>query len=511
MAEVSLSQPMSIAEKIPEVAKFDKLTAGSVIRGRRVVRYIPSTGQSVSSSSGSAITTFRISDSNAYLDPQSCYLTFIAAIPQFTAAADLSGTAGGILPDDTAISFFQRVRSEMNSVQMDDIQNVNSLAHSLVYLLGDKQAYCQDLGLLAGSWKFNDFQFGSSEQTNATSTSGSVAAAFDSEGSFAAVQRRGQVAWRLLYTAAGAATTNSTYYLQYAIPLSYFGFGLFRQQQLIPLRNMGVLTLNFYTAQAAQALRGGCARDAITGGTLGLDGAITYSPSFTLSQLSIVGAVCDMASDYTELVDRIATTSETGITMGFDSFTNVQSGYGAVASTSPADRSITFSRATTSLRNMYLVRQPSAWANNLGKCSVTGFPWMNCIGFRVQVNSQYFPESGSIDNPVEQYAFARQGHGLLGNQNAIGNTRVEGWTTTASANSDVNGQHILACSFDRVTSEYLSLDGLSTISSGGTITVYLKDGGSVDAAGVGNPITVNAWLEATRFLVLRMNQVSVVG
>ena len=33
MAEVSFSQPMPVEERIPESAKFDKLSAGSVIRG----------------------------------------------------------------------------------------------------------------------------------------------------------------------------------------------------------------------------------------------------------------------------------------------------------------------------------------------------------------------------------------------------------------------------------------------------------------------------------------------
>jgi len=100
---------------------------------------------------------------------------------------------------------------------------------------------------------------------------------------------------------------------------------------------------------------------------------------------------------------------------------------------------------------------------------------------------------------------------MLGNQDSVGNIRVEGYVNEASVDSDINGQHILHTSFDRVTSEYLALDGISTISSGGTISVFLRDAMATDAVGVGNAISVNGFLESTRFLTLRMNQVSVVG
>jgi hypothetical protein len=121
------------------------------------------------------------------------------------------------------------------------------------------------------------------------------------------------------------------------------------------------------------------------------------------------------------------------------------------------------------------------------------------------------PEYGLAERSTEQYNLARQAHALLGNQDSVGNIRADSYTQVASANSDINGQHILAVGFDRSTSEYLALDGLNSVSSGGTITIYLRDAGATDAGGAGQPITVNAWVEFTRFLQLRMNQVSIVG
>lgn len=508
MAEVSLSQPLPIEERIPASAQYEKLSAGSVIRGRRVVKYVPSTGTSVDSTGGSQIITFRMSDSGAYLDPLSCYLTFQASIPQ----GDVSGSTGGVFMEDTALSFFNRVRVEVNSVATDDVVNNDSLSHCLLYLMGDKNAYCQDMGLLAGSWKFNDMNYGVADQTTAVlgAVSAAVNAQYSSEGSQNAVQRRGQVLWRQLYNADGSATTNNTYRFQFAIPLSYFNIGLFKQLQLIPLRNLGVITINLFTNTASRALRCGVASDAALGNTRGLTtDTSTASVSFALRNLAIIGSVVDLSPDYLSIVDRVSSTGEQGLVLPFSSFTNVQSGYTAAAT--PTDKTITFSRASTALRNLYLVRQPSAWRETPAAFGITGFPWGTCTGFRVQINSLYIPEYGLAETPVEQYALSRQGAGMLGNQDSVGNIRAEGYVNEASADSDINGQHVLHTSFDRVTSEYLALDGISTISSGGTISVYLRDAMSTDAGGVGNSVSVNGWLESTRFLTLRMNQVSVVG
>ena len=508
MAEVSFSQPMPVEERIPESAKFDKLSAGSVIRGRRTVKYVPSTGTTVSSSGGSQIITFRISDSNAFLDGLSTYLVFDATIPQLT----VSGGSGGVVQDDTAISFFNRVKTEVNSVACDDIVNNDSLQHALIYLLGDKHAYCQDLGLQAGSWKYNDENYGTADQTTAVQAAAAAAVngSYFAEGSANAVQRRGQVYWQTLYGSDGTATGTSTEKLRFAIPLSYLGVSLCKQTSFIPLRNLGVLTINLYTNTAARALRCGAALDAAVGNTIGLTSATgSQAVSFTLTNLAIIGQVVDMDPRYLEITDRVATTSEQGLVMPVETYTNLQNSYLSAASAS--DKSLTFSKASTSLRNMYLVRQPSAWRESPAYCGVTGFPYMGCAGFRVQINSLYIPEYGLAERSTEQYNLARQAHALLGNQDAIGNIRADSYTQVASANSDINGQHILAVGFDRSTSEYLALDGLNSVSSGGTITVSLRDAGSTDAGGAGQPITVNAWVEFTRFLQLRMNQVSIVG
>jgi hypothetical protein len=508
MAEVSFAQPVPVEERIPESAKFDKLSSGSVIRGRRTVKYVPSTGSSVSSAGGSQIITFRISDSNAFLDGLSTYLTFTATIPQLT----ISAGSGGVVQDDMAMSFFNRVKTEVNSVACDDIVNNDSLQHALVYLLGDKHAYCQDLGLQAGSWKWNDENYGVANQTSAAlGVSGAVVnAEYNAEGSQDAVQRRAQVYWRTLYNGDGSATATSTQKVQFAIPLSYLGVSLCKQTSFIPLRNLGVFTINLYTNTAARALRCGAAADAALGNTIALTSATGAQPvSFTLSNLAIIGQVIDMDPRYLEITDRVATTSEQGLVMPLETYTNLQNSYTSAATAT--DRTLTFSKASTSLRNMYLVRQPSAWRESPAYSGITGFPFMGCAGFRVQINSLYIPEYGLAESSTEQYNLARQAHALLGNQDAIGNIRADAFTQVPSASSDINGQHILAVGFDRSTSEYLSLDGLNSVSSGGTITVYLRDAGSTDAGGAGQPITVNAWVEFTRFLQLRMNQVSIVG
>ena len=510
MAEVSLQQPISVEERIPESAKYDKLSSGSVIRGRRTVRFQPSTGTTVASSGGSQIITFRVSDSNAYLDPLASYLTFDAVITQGT----VSGGNGGVAWDDTVLSFFNRVQTQFNSVQMDDIVDNDSLGHSLLYSLGDKNAYCQDLGLQAGSWKWNDENYGVGAQSTAleTGVAATVNAEYNSEGSVEAVQRRASTYWSTLYDRDGTASSTNTLRVKFAVPLSYFNIGIMKSSKFIPLRNLGILTLHFYTNTVNRALRTGIGADAAevtSAGSTGMaDNVALGGASFELQNLALVTQVLDMDPRYLELVDRVATTSESGLIMDFNTFTNLKQSYNATATAT--ERQVVVSKATTSLRNMYIVRQPSAWRESATRCGITGFPNLGCTGFRVQINSLYIPEYGVAESPTEQYNLGRQAHALLGNQDSLGNTRVDGFIAAESEDSDINGQHVLAVGFDRSANQYLALDGLNTVSSGGTITVTIKDAGSTDAGGT-NPVTFNSWVEFTRFLTLRQNAVSVVG
>ena len=508
MAEVSLQQPLSVEERIPESAKYDRLSSGSIIRGRRTIRFQPSTGTTVDSAGGSQIITFRVSDSNAYLDPLSMYLTFDAVLTQ----SDICGN-GGVSWDDTVLSFFNRIRTEFNSVQMDDIVDQDSLGHALIYSLGDKQAYSQDLGLQAGSWKWNEQNYGTAGQTTAPpewAAASTVNNSYFADGSISAVERRASTFWSTQYDRDGVVTATKTARVKMAIPLSYFNIGILKQAKFLPLRNLGVLTLNFYTNTADRALRSGVGGNVVNGGTVGLSThAALNGASFSLQNLAIVGQVLDMDPRFLEVVDRVATTSESGLVMDFSTFTNLKQSYNATSSVT--ERTVALSKATTSLRNMYIVRQPAAWNQNAGYCGVTGFPNMNCEGLRVQCNSLYIPEFGPAESASEQYNLGRQAHALLGNQDALGNLRVDSFITEASADSDINGQHVLAVGFDRSVNQHIALDGLNTVSSGGTITVQIRDAGATDAGGAGNPITFNSWVEFTRFLCLRQNAVSVVG
>lgn len=502
MAEVSLQQPVSVEERIPESAKFERLSSASVLRGRRTVRFVPSTGTTVDSDNGSQIITFRIADSNAYLDPLSCYLTFDLTLTQGT-----TETNGGIGWDDTVIALFNRIKTEFNSVQMDDIVDVDSLTHSLLYSMGDKQAYSQDLGLQAGSWKWNEFNYGVAPQVDA----GVASQLFLSEGTPEAVQRRGSVFYASNYDNADQLRAEGEEKMRFSIPLSYFKIGILSQPKFVALRNLGILTLNFFTNTANRALRTGVANLAsISGAAVNMaDGVDNLAGGkFVMSNISIVGQVLDMDPRFLEVVDRVATTSESGLIYDFNTFTNLKASY--TASTEATERQVVVSKATTSLRNMYIVRQPSAWREKAGKCSVTGFPYMGCTGFRVQINSLYIPEYGLAETATQQYNLGRQAHALLGNQDSLGNTRADGYVSESAADSDINGQHVLVCGFDRSTNQYLALDGLNSVSSGGTITVSIRDAGAADA-GDGNAITFNSWAEFTRFLTLKQNAVAVVG
>ena len=504
MAEVSLQQPISVEERIPESAKFERLSSASVIRGRRTVRFVPSTGTTVDSANGSQIITFRISDSNAYLDPLSAYLAFDLALTQGT-----TSTNGAVAWDDTVISLFNRIKTEFNSVQMDDIVDVDSLTHALLYSLGDKNAYCQDLGLQAGSWKWNDMNYGVAYQSDLPDTS---AAVYLSEGTQGAVQRRASVFYASNYSAADVQSATSVQKFKFAVPLSYFKIGILSQPKFIALRNLGILTLNFFTNTAARALRTGVGAGYSTAGAgVAMADAVSNlaGGKFVMSNLAVIGQVLDMDPRFLEVVDRVATTSESGLIYDFNTYTNLKASYNATATVT--DRQVVVSKASTSLRNMYIVRQPSACRESAAKCGVTGFPYLSCEGFRVQINSLYIPEYGNAETATQQYALGRQAHALLGNQDSLGNTRVDGFVTAPSATSDVNGQHVLAVGFDRSTNQYIALDGLNSVSSGGTITVTIRDAGSTDAGGAGNAVTFNSWVEFTRFLTLKQNAVAVVG
>lgn len=495
MSEVSLSQPIPVEERIPESAKYEKLAAGSIIRGRRVVRWQPSTGTSVNSTGGSQIITFRLSDSNSYLDPLSCYLAFKVDLTQGTFA-----TNGGVAWDDTVLSFFNRVRAEFNGADMDDIVDNDALSHALLYALGDKHAYCQDLGLQAGSWKWNDLNYGTTNDATGAA-----------DGTFEGPSNRGGRFFSTLYTISGtddpAEADNHDALVQFAVPLSYFNIGVFKQSKFLPMRNLGILRIDFHTNTANRALRTGVAD---VGSSLDLQNHVGIGgASFLLENLSIVGQVLDLDPRYLEVMDRIATTSETGLVMDFSTFTTLKQTYPSNASST--EKSLALSKASTSIRNMYIVRQPASWREDPGYSSITGFPNMDCEGFRVQINSLYIPTYGSAESPLEQYNLGRQAHALLGNQDALGNIRKNGYISGANAASDINGQHVLAVGFEKSTNQYMAMDGLNTTSSGGLITVFIKDAGSTDAGGPGLPINFTAWIEYTRFLQLRQNAVSVNG
>lgn len=505
MAEVSLQQPISVEERIPESAKFERLSSASVLRGRRTVRFVPSTGTTVDSANGAQIITFRISDSNAYLDPLSCYLAFDLDLTQGT-----TSTNGGVAWDDTVIALFNRIKTEMNSVGMDDILDVDSLVHALLYSMGDKNAYSQDLGLQAGSWKWNSDNYGVAQQVSIAAAD-NVSVAYASEGSQGAVQRRASVFYASNYGVDDVQSATSVQKFKFAVPLSYFKIGILSQPKFIALRNLGILTLNFYTNTASRALRTGVAKLASTAGAaVGMSNAVNNlaGAKFVMRNIAVVGQVLDMDSRFLEVVDRVATTSESGLIYDFNTYTNLKASYNASADVT--DRQIAISKASTSLRNLYIVRQPSAWRENAGKCGVTGFPYLSCEGFRVQINSLYIPEYGVAETATQQYNLGRQAHALLGNQDSLGNTRVDGFVSAPSATSDINGQNVLVCGFDRSTNQYLALDGLNSVSSGGTITVTIRDAGSTDAGGA-NAMTFNSWVEYTRFLTLKQNAVSVVG
>jgi hypothetical protein len=343
MASV-LSSPfhgLSPDEVVPAAADLTSLKQASILQGRRRVRFQPQTG--VTAAPGN-IVQFVLSDSTGLLDVNSMVFSATITVPQATGQA-----ATDINLLDEGVSFCRRIQILANGSLVEDIDNAHRAANAAVLSSADSSWYKGD-GSFMNFWKLNE-----ALSVSAPTAQNNVAA------------HAVEVSNQLSYRNRG---------VQMAFPLGIVAPSL-ASNKYWPLRSMGELVIQMTLAQAAEAIW--CN---ISGQT----------PTYTLSDIFLECDIVVPHPAYASLLDRITQLpSEDGLNLPILTRL-VSQGQSIPASVnSLTESAIVLSRATTNLRRLIYMNQPTAGLNDYTYPSVSCFPDGGMAGFQARIGSLYFP------------------------------------------------------------------------------------------------------------------------
>jgi hypothetical protein len=343
MASV-LSSPfhgLSPDEVVPAAADMTSLKQASILQGRRRIRFQPQTG--VTAAPGN-IVQFCLSDSTGLLDVNSMVFSATVTVPQATGQA-----ATDINLLDEGISFCRRIQILANGSLVEDIDNAHRAANAAILSSADSSWYKGD-GSFMNFWKLNE----TLSVTGATAQNNVAAHAVE-------------VSNQLSFRNRG---------VQIAFPVGLIAPSL-GGNKYWPLRSMGELVLQMTLSTAAEAI------------WCNVSG---QSPTYTLSDIFLECDIVVPHPAYASLLDRITQLpSEDGLNLPILTRL-VSQGQSIPASVnSLTESSIVLSRATTNLRRLIYMNQPTAALNNYIYPSVSVFPDGGMAGFQVRVGSLYFP------------------------------------------------------------------------------------------------------------------------
>lgn len=481
---ISLYAPLDVAEKIPDGLKMKDLTAASVVKNRRTVKYVSMNGDSFSYPGSSSVITFQVSDSNSYIDLQKTCLNFVFQLTE-------GGTSANSAVEDALWCLFNRARLEVGSVMLEDVLQANVLTNALVYSACDKNVYENQLSLLAGAWKHNT-QIPSSatvaDPANATpvgAAAGNVLMGCDAVG----------VAARKVAAAAMQKSTASPNgYLSVSIPLSLI-FGSHRTAQYFPLRNSGALRYQFFVDQLSNF---------INSGTPG-------APTVKLSNVFLSADLLDLDPVYISAMDRVMNSvedGETGFKLPVNTYLVADASWTGTGS--HVQHNLVYSKATSQLRSLVLVKRNASDDMNKYAWGVTKFNRFDSgnpagTGVQIRIGSDLFPQYGAAQTVAEQYRELSKTFQGLGNMFGMGLQNVVNYCNQYGAD-DINSAFTLAFDFTKITDETIDLDGYDSSVNGGIINVQLSDN-----CPNAKSITYTAGIEFTRHLVIGKGQVQVVG
>lgn len=469
-----LSQPysaLSVEETVPNSAKVPSITAASIIQDRRRKRLTPQGNMTITSASPTQI-IFNISDPVNYLDLQSVVLcgTF-----QLTNSAQ--GGSDWCVLEDGITSLFSRVRVSINSQEITSIggPGLGRKTAAEVYTSVSQDYYCSQL-LNCLFYKFNNRNFANDGDVGATFNQATLNSRVLSARKNEPLVR-GQLveAWQR----AG---------VPFAIPLSLF-VPFFRSESLYPLRNCGVMQITLDIAPSNEAF-------------FGTQATPTNAITWTLSDIDLWMDTVSLHPSYLAVMDSLMRDpNETGYKLPYTDQVVMQ----ATVNAATGLKSVQLPRSAKNVRQVMWVSQPttSLTAFNGAK---TAFPSASYVEALIQVGTQRYPDSyvAGLGRAYNELLYANN---LL--SNPVGGTvvDVENFSNRTFGSGTLDAWSpcfIWAQNLDKVRTEYIAVDGVSTEANGGQITVMVNNDTSAGAH------TLSAFIEQTQFLSIQGSKIEVV-
>lgn len=473
-ALLSFLPTSAIQERVPERVMPKAVSSASVVTGRNKTRYTPISGQTYSSN-GQTIITWRITDTQSFLDLATAYVHF-----------RLSGLTGDSVPDDMVTSLFDRCRVSVNGVLVEDVTDVNVKAITDMYAGGSREWYDSVHGSYAGAWKWAQRSFGG-----------------DTTGD--AMELRAVTYRDLNITGAPTLYGADATGVSFAVPLSLLT-GVAKMSQYFPLRLMGNLEIVLFLAQGDTA----CWSPAGAGGT-----------AFTLQDVTLECDALTLAPVVVSAYDKLASadSSEGGVVLPVDVTTTNRINY----SGGTGSKTLQVSRGTTQLLGLTLVKRDSNDLSAKDKLSLSSFEPFGAVSYQTQIGAILFP-SFKDDSFARMWCSTAKAYGKFANQISAGiisrdryqsdapvsTIAVGTGVPTLAPNTDhLQGQHVYALSYEQELYESVDLQGISTLASGSVIQVQVEDSPTANGC-AGSPVA-NVFIRSRRYIQLANQSVQVIG
>lgn len=453
MASSVLGHPYAdkpVEEIIPQFLHQPKLTSASLVQQRRKARYVPQGSGSINQDGPNQI-NFILSDSSAFLDPNSACLSGL-----FKSVDDTGNDVGSLLCDGLW-SLFLRLRVYVGGVLVEDINQLGIKENMEVYTSMTQEHYNTQASALAMTHKYNPLY------TKADGTWCRKNAPADRRVTALRAQKAG---------------------VQFSLPLSYIS-GFFRNEKAYPMFASGQVQLTIDIQRAESAFI--------------RVGATAVVPTWTISGLSMEMDMLTLHPLYTEAMASLVRAPGMGYRLPITTHNVQQVSVPAGAGT----KSIAVPQAVSNLRQVSWVIQPTANLTDITKDKAT-FPLNTYQDAFVQVGSHRFPENPSV-GVARTYALTVDADNGLANINSAPLIDIENYCGVTVANTYDNdcAAFVWSVSLDRVKDAYLSLDGISGSSLGGQIVLTVNN--TLAAAG-----TLTVVAETTKFINLSEGRIEVV-
>lgn len=457
MASSVLGHPYAdkpLEEIVPSFLQQPKLSSASLVQQRRWARYVPQ-GSSTITQDGPNQINFILSDSAAFLDPNSTTLSGL-----FRSNESLANT--GFLLCDGLWSLFLRLRVYVNGVLVEDINQLGIKNNMEVYASMGYDHYVSQAGALGLTHKYNNVLY---------TTSAGV------------ITRKNDISGKRV-----AALNAQKAGVQFSLPLSYIS-GFFRSEKAFPLLASGQVQVTLDIQRPESAFI-----------KVGVPTQYT-TPNWSITGLTMEAQVLTLHPLYSEAMVSLCRSPGLGYRLPITTH-NVQQ---VSVPASTGQKVIAVPQAVSNIRQISFVIQDTADLVDYTKDKAR-FPIYAYSDAFVQVGSVRLPENPAV-GCARAYACTVDADNQLGS--VVSNPIIDienfcGMTTSGSVARDTDSDaFVWSVSCDKVKDTFLPIDGLSGSALGGQIIVTINNT-------MTNPGTLTATCETVKFLGLIEGRVEVV-